>query len=137
MEGLHSDLPELNGQLERGTSTVVTAGATEPNYASSISFSSPGHSEPDSDFASDGVGRAPGQHRPGSSDDEASDDSTYGAKKRWHLISCIGLAAGCAVLAAAWSSVLLSHPVEVLCLIVNAMHEVHFRFVAPWTKHAS
>lgn len=101
MEGFLSDLPEQNGQLEPGTATVGTAGATEPNYASSISFSSPGHSEPDSDFATDGVGRVTGQRMPGSSCDEGSDDSTYGAKKRWHLIPCAGVAAACAVLAAA------------------------------------
>lgn len=114
MEGLLSDLPEQNGQLQHGTETVDTAGATEPGYASSISFSSPGHSEPDSDFATDGVGRVTGQHRPGSSDDEGSDDSTYGAKKRWQFISCADFATVCAALGAAQYSALLSHSVELL-----------------------
>ena len=101
MEGLLSDLPEQNGQLEYATATVDTAGAIERNYASSISFSSAGHSEPDSDFATDGVGRVTGQHRPESSDDEGSDDSTYGAKKRWQHISCADFATACAALGTA------------------------------------
>ena len=102
MEGLLSDLPEQNGQLEHGSLIVDTAEARhEPSCASSISFSSPGHSEPDSDFATDGLGKVTGQHRPESSDNEGSDDSTYGAKKRWQLISCAEFATACAALRAA------------------------------------
>lgn len=91
MEGL-PDLPEQNGQLDYGVAPIDVVGPTESAYASSISFSSPGHSEPDSDFATDG--REAGKRRPGSSSDaEVSDDSTYGAKKRWQLTLCAGVAA--------------------------------------------
>lgn len=82
MEGLWSDLPEQNGQPDHGTVPTDAVRPNESGYASSISFSSPGRSEPDSDFATDGAGRGAGHRKQGSSDDEISDDSTYGATKR-------------------------------------------------------
>lgn len=87
MESLWSDLPEQNGQPDHGTVASDAVGPNESNYASSISFSSPGRSEPDSDFATDRAGTKAGHRKPGSSDDGFSDDSTYGAAKRWHTIS--------------------------------------------------
>ncbi|KAL3157904.1 hypothetical protein ABBQ32_012312 [Trebouxia sp. C0010 RCD-2024] len=82
MESLWSDLPEQNGQPDHGTVASDAVGPNESNYASSISFSSPGRSEPDSDFATDRAGTKAGHRKPGSSDDGFSDDSTYGAAKR-------------------------------------------------------
>lgn len=125
MEGLLSDLPEQNGQLEHGIATLDTAGATEPGYASSISFSSPGHSEPDSDFATDGFGRVTGQKRRGSSDDEGSDDSTYGAKKRWQLISCAEFALACAASGAAQYSHTLQKFSLAVCSCQSSMNCIY------------
>lgn len=86
MEFLWSDLPEQNGQPDHGTVALDAVRPNESTYASSISFSSPGRSEPDSDFATDRAGTKAGHRKPGSSDDDFSDDSTYGAAKRWHTV---------------------------------------------------
>ena len=84
MEGVQSDLPEQNGQPDSSFAAMVSVEPSKPAYASSVSLSSPEQSEPDSDFATDGAGTAAGPNRPGSSGDEVSDDSTYGAAKRSH-----------------------------------------------------
>lgn len=82
MEGLHNDLIEQNGQLDPALVATGNAQQPKPTDVSSVSLSSPEQSEPDSDFAHDGTGIEAGSSRPGTSDDEASDDSLYGANKR-------------------------------------------------------
>lgn len=49
----------------------------------SPSLSPPEPSEPDSDFGVEEAGAEAAYSRPGSSQDEASDDSTYGAASRF------------------------------------------------------
>lgn len=83
MEGMSSDLPEHNGQPGVELVPLDTTMQAKPSYASSISLSSPEQSEADSDFATYGAGTVTGHSRPGSSDGEASDDSTYGAAHRY------------------------------------------------------
>ena len=83
MEGLSSDLSGQNGQLEAGTALVEQSLQPQAAYTSSVSLTSPEQSEPDSDFATDGAGTEAGLSRPGSSDGDVSDDSTYGAVHRY------------------------------------------------------
>ena len=82
MEGLSSDLPEPHRQPEADDALLGQTLQQKPDQASSVSLSSPEQSEPDSDFATDGAGQEARLSRPGSSDGEASDDSTYGAAHR-------------------------------------------------------
>ena len=51
----------------------------------SPSLSPPEPSEPDSEFGVEEAGAEAAYSRPGSSQDEASDDSTYGAARRFVL----------------------------------------------------
>ncbi|DBA82749.1 hypothetical protein WJX77_007341 [Trebouxia sp. C0004] len=82
MEGLSSDLPGPHRQPEADNALLGQILQQKPDHASSVSLSSPEQSEPDSDFETDGAGPEAGLSRPGSSDGEASDDSTYGAVHR-------------------------------------------------------
>ena len=82
MEGLSSDLPKQYRQPEADDALLGQGLQQKPDHASSVSLSSPEQSEPDSDFATDGADPEAGLSRPGSSDGEASDDSTYGAAHR-------------------------------------------------------
>ncbi len=85
MEGSFSDLPEQNGQPEAEIAPLADILQAKPTYVSSASLSSPEQSEPESDFATGGPGTEADLSRPGSSDGEASDDSTYGAAHRFCL----------------------------------------------------
>ncbi len=80
--GLSSDLPESHRQPEADDALLGQTMQQKPAHASSVSLSSPEQSEPDSDFETDGAGPEAGLSRPGSSEGEASDDSTYGAAHR-------------------------------------------------------
>lgn len=96
MEGLSSDLSQQNGQLEASAAVLQQSPQHQAVYASSVSLTSPEQSEPDSDFATDGAGTEAGLSRPGSSDGDVSDDSTYGAVNRYcishrRLVMCKGL----------------------------------------------
>ena len=136
---MESDLPEQNGQLDHGVTIVESVGPAELAYESSISFSSPGRSEPDSDFATDGAARKAGQSRPGSSDGEASDDSTYGAKKRWQTVAVADFTAWRSFgnSSAFWVPLILSGSFHWLCASDhNAMHDMQSQCLTPRRKTA-
>lgn len=85
MEGLAQDPPQHSYATHEHVNGDAN-GRPDPKYfRTSPSLTPPEPSEPDSDFGIEEAGAEAVHSRPGSSEDEASDDSTYGAARRFVL----------------------------------------------------